>query len=201
MEIINNKLENPLKHYRELFAAADPQALAARSSIPCTNGVFTIPFMNRTVRLKWPEMTGIYEDGSEVCGTNLILLARLVMNGVLAPNTGKMLSYPEMPWGPTYTAQFRGRCLNRLARTYGSSLEGFAAAAASIGAKPAEGGDAAYDLEFVPGLIIRMILWAGDEEFGPSAQVLFSENFQFAFSAEDIAVIGDIFLNAMKGRW
>ena len=39
------------------------------------------------------------------------------------------------------------------------------------------------------------------EEFRAAAQILFSDNFSSAFSAEDIAVVGDVLLNAMKGRW
>ena len=32
----------------------------------------------------------------------------------------------------------------------------------------------------------------------PNAQILFSDNFQYAFTAEDLANIGDIVMNRMK---
>ena len=70
-----------------------------------------------------------------------------------------------------------------------------------IAAAPAPGGDRAFDVPFLPGLTVRLLLWEGDEEFRPTAQILFSDNFSSAFSAEDIAVVGDVLLNAMKGRW
>ena len=38
----------------------------------------------------------------------------------------------------------------------------------------------------------------GDEEFPPSAQILFSDNFPLAYAAEDAAYIGDVVLDYMK---
>ena len=44
----------------------------------------------------------------------------------------------------------------------------------------------------------KFLLWLGDDEFPPNAQILFSDNFRYAFTAEDLANIGDILLNRMK---
>ena len=119
----------------------------------------------------------------------------------MAPAKGQLLAYTDMPWGNVYAQQFRGRCILRMAGTYGSNLPGFEAAAASVAGVPAASGDRSFDLPFLPGLTVRLILWEGDEEFPAQAQILFSDNFSSAFSAEDIAVVGDVLLNAMKGRW
>ena len=50
----------------------------------------------------------------------------------------------------------------------------------------------------MPGLTIRFLLWLGDEEFPPNGQILFSDNFRYAFTAEDLANAGDIVLTRMK---
>ena len=50
----------------------------------------------------------------------------------------------------------------------------------------------------MPGLSIQFLLWLGDDEFPPNAQILFSDNFRYAFTAEDLANAGDIVLNRMK---
>ena len=47
-------------------------------------------------------------------------------------------------------------------------------------------------------LFIKFILWEGDDEFPPSSQILFSDNFAVSFAAEDLAVAGDIAINMMK---
>ena len=43
-----------------------------------------------------------------------------------------------------------------------------------------------------------MILWEGDEEFPPSSQILFSDNFPVSFQAEDMAVMGDVIIGSLK---
>ncbi|MCI8420083.1 MAG: DUF3786 domain-containing protein, partial [Oscillospiraceae bacterium] len=65
-------------------------------------------------------------------------------------------------------------------------------------AKKLSRSDAGWEVELMPGLNIQLLLWVGDDEFPPNAQILFSDNFRYAFTAEDMANIGDIVLNRMK---
>ena len=229
MEVVNNKTENPIRIYQKKFREMDPQQMAKRSGCEFRDGAFEILLMNRRVRLTFPEMETFYMDepgtadsvgistaesktsdcvGVKTADNVRILLARYVMEGVQAESSGKMYSYPEMPWGPVYEVQFRGRCISRMAGTYGHNIKGFIEGMERIGAKEAReasgrfasGADCAYDIPFLPKLTIRALIWEADEEFPASAQILFSDNFPLAFTAEDMAVIGDIFLNAMKGK-
>ena len=52
----------------------------------------------------------------------------------------------------------------------------------------------------MPGYEIRLIVWEGDEEFPPNAQILFSDNFPEAFSAEDRTVVGDMVITDLKRK-
>jgi hypothetical protein len=52
-------------------------------------------------------------------------------------------------------------------------------------------GDAGYRFEFMNGLFMTFILWAGDDEFRATAQILFDDNFPHAFTAEDMAAVCD----------
>ena len=52
--------------------------------------------------------------------------------------------------------------------------------------------------KFFPEYKIQMILWEGDEEFPPSSQILFSDNFPVSFQAEDMAVMGDVIIGSLK---
>ena len=202
MEITDHKVGVPTEHYRAVFAAADPEALSGRSGVPYADGKFSLTLLGRPVTVSWPEMEARFsDDGAAAAPNTRILLARLLLEGKLAPAGGKLLAYTDMPWGNVYAQQFRGRCIARLAGTYGSSLPAFEEAAARVAGTPADNGDRSFDLPFLPGLTVRLILWEGDEEFRPTAQILFSDNFSAAFRAEDIAVVGDVLLNAMKDRW
>ena len=202
MEIVDNKVGVPMEHYRGVFASKDPEEMSRRSHVPYADGFFSLTLLSRPVTVSWPEMETRYaDDGSETAPNIRILLGRMLMEGRLTPAHGRLLAYTDMPWGNVYAQQFRGRCILRLAGSYGNNIAGFRSACALLGGVPAESGDVSYDLPFLPGLTVRLILWEGDDEFQPQAQILFSDNTPDVFQAEDNAVVGDIILNAMKGRW
>ncbi len=158
--------------------------------------------MGRGLEVRWPEMKAVWKDtGTEAKPNIRILCARRILEGRDIPFGGRMRSYVEMPWGNVYQKQFDGRCVKRLAFGFGNTPEKFREACTGLGGIPVKGGDAAYDILFLDGLIVRLIIWEGDDEFPPSAQFLFSDNFPAAFTAEDIAVCGDIIIDALKGRW
>lgn len=202
MEIKDNKTGVPLEHYISEFSSKNPEEMGRSSGVPYDGQAFSLTIMGRPVKVTWPDMEASYTETGEKTKANVrILLARLIMRGRLSETTGKMLSYTEMPWGNVYEAQFRGRCIMRLAFGFGNDLDKFASACGSIAGVPSKGGDMAFDIPFLPKLTVRLMVWEGDDEFPPSSQILFSDNFPNAFTAEDLAVTGDIILDAMKGRW
>ena len=202
MEVRDNKNEQPLKHYRALLAEMDPAAVSGRTGIPFGDGCFRTRLLDRDVLVTHPAGEARWADsGAPLRPNAAILLLRLLTGGTLAPPTGKLLSYAELPWGETYLTQFRGRCISRLAFSFGNSPEKFDQACRSIGGMAAETGSGfSYDIPFLPELTVRLTVWPGEEELPPSAQFLFSSNISLAFSAEDLAYCGDVILDAMKGR-
>lgn len=202
MEIKDNKTGVPLEHYISVFSGMDPEEMSLKSGVPYSDGAFRFDLMGRKVRLDYPSMETFYEENGEATKANIrILLARLVMEGTITRPYGRMLAYNEMPWGNVYSAQFDGRCIKRLAFGFGNNLDKFEAACKTIAGVPVKGGDKAFEIPFLDKLTVRLIVWEGDDEFPPSSQILFSDNFPAAFKAEDMAVTGDIILNAMKGQW
>ena len=69
-----------------------------------------------------------------------------------------------------------------------------------LGAKKLPHGDAAYELELLPGYAMQLIVWAGDDEFPPNSQILYSDNFADSFAAEDRVVAGDILISIVKAN-
>ena len=59
-------------------------------------------------------------------------------------------------------------------------------------------GDAGYQFEFLGGYRMQIMAYAGDDEFPPSAQVLYSDNFESGFAAEDRVVAGDLLITSIK---
>lgn len=202
----DNKERIPFEHYLEAFAALEPQEAAERTGVPWRDDTqeFEVRMMQKTFLVKWPECTvrraeetddyGAMEDGIPP----KIMVMRYLTRGVASVGSGKFLTYREVPHGEVYFRQFHGRCILRLAFSYGNRLEEFRQKMESLGAVKCDHGDAGYEFEFLNGYRVQFLLWEGDEEFPPSAQILFSDNFPLSFEAEDLAVVGDIAIGTLK---
>ncbi len=73
-----------------------------------------------------------------------------------------------------------------LLRRYGNDAAGFKAAAERLGGKPLDMADAAYALHPFPRIPLYYLLWAGDEEFGPSLSILFDRTIERHLAADGI---------------
>lgn len=202
----DSKERMPWEHYTEQYAQADPQEIAGRLHIPYDEKTqaFTLVFLGTAYQITHPDFTvthiaddrGYYPLEEMVYAR--ILTIRFLLHGAASEGTGKFKTYREMPWGEVYLRQFDGRCIKRLAFSYGNRLNDFRAIMEHIHALSVNHGDAAYQVEIYPNYRIQMILWEGDDEFPPSSQILFSDNFPVSFQAEDMAVMGDVIIGSLK---
>ena len=201
MEITNNKTGVPLEHYKNAFSQLDSDSISARTGAVLENNSFSLKLIGRDVNVLFPQGTAVFANTGDVLDdVGNILLVRYLIEGSKVEPQGKFLAYAEIPWGEAYLTPFTGRCIKRLAFGFGFNLPKFSERCEALGGKPVSGGDVAYDIPFLENLTLRLMLWAGDDEFPPSAQILFSDNFQFAFTAEDLAYVGDIAINALKSN-
>ena len=197
----NNKDRIPYEHYREEFSKLDPIEASKRCNIPYDQQKqeFAFRLMYRELAVKFPSGEMFYADGTKVEAFNIqILLYRYLLEGRYCEAQGQPLTYRDIPWGEVYFRQFQGRCLIRLAYAFGFKLDKFSEVMEKLGAKKIEMGDMGYQFEFINNLFVSFIIWGGDEEFPPSTQILFEDNFPQAFTAEDIAVVGDISIGILK---
>ena len=201
----NQMQDAPLEHYHAIFRVLDPEEAAKRTGLyfDAGKGRFTFVALGFTIYAKWPEFELIPAD-PESCPKILysfsmqILAIRFLIAGAAAPANGEFKAYRELPWGALYDANFQGRCIARLAYGFGFKLNAFEKAAEQLGGVKNDLGDSSYDLLFLGNVICRLILWAPDDEFPPSSQILFSDNTPLAFNAEDLAGVGDVVISALK---
>ena len=199
----NNKDRLPYLHYLERFAKKDPAEIAERCRLAYDPGTrrFDVGLMGRRYAVRWPDFEITAGDGGGFRALDQInakiLVLRYLVDGSFTPASGKFLSYRDMPWGEVYFQNFSGRCLNRFAFTFARRTADLERAMAAAGARRVGDGDYGYEVEFMDGLFQRFTLWLADDEFPPSAQILFSDNFALAFTAEDMAVVGDVSIGAL----
>ncbi len=195
MQIENHKEEVPFAYYQEKFQALDPAEAVGRVGDCYKNGVFTVCLMGRDYEIAHPSA-----QVAPACPLPVqTFLLRWLLEGKQEAFGGKFLTFREMPWGELYIKPYTGRVLTRAAFTYGTRIAAFQAACEKMGARKLSKGDAGYEFELLPGLFIQILVWEGDEEFPPNAQVLYSDNFS-ALAAEDRVVSGDILISTIKAN-
>ena len=201
MQVENNKEGVPFEYYVNLFKGLDPAEAVARTGVAFNGIAFTVRLIDATYTIFWPEYT-ISADREDAFALKSLptqtFLLRYLLEGKAVASKGTYKTFREMPWGELYIQLFTGRCLTRAAFTFGTRVAQFAAGAEKLGAKKLNHGDAAYEVELLPGYFMQIIVWAGDEEFPPNAQILYSDNFADGFAAEDRVVAGDILITHIK---
>jgi len=201
MQIENNKEGVPFEYYLNLYKDLDPAEAAARTGAEFDGEGFTLKLVNATYRIGWPDYA-ISADREDAFALKALpgqtFLLRWLLEGKNVPARGQFKTFREMPWGELYIQPLTGRCLTRAAFTFGTRVAKFAAAMEKLGGTKLPHGDAGYELELLPGFAMRLIVWEGDDEFPPNSQILYSDNFETAFSPEDRVVAGDILISVVK---
>ena len=202
MEIENHKEEVPFAFYEEKFNKLDPQEVISRvPDVKWDGKEFTVTLLGRDFLISHPQYEIKAADGGEVppLHTQTFIL-RYLLNGKKTMWLGQWKTFREMPWGEMYIKPYTGRVLNRAAFTFGTRVDAFKAAAEKMHAVPLSHGDAGYQFQLIGDYQMQIMVWAGDDEFPPNAQVIYSDNFADGFQAEDRVVAGDILISTIKAN-
>lgn len=202
MQVENHKEEVPFSFYEEKFRELQPENVLERLSGVAWDGKeFTLTLLGRAFAISHPDYAIRALDGGVLppLPTQTFLL-RYLLESRDVPWQGTWKTFREMPWGEMYITPYTGRVLTRAAFTLGTRVAKFRGAAEKMEAKPVPHGDAGFRFTLVGGYQMQILVWEGDEEFPPSAQVLYSDNFAEGFAAEDRVVAGDILISTLKAN-
>lgn len=191
----------PYDHYKNLIKDRDPIEIAEKSTCPfdVEKGLFTVVLMGETYKVRCPEGDVLLEDESTFDNyKTMTMILRYLLNAQGVPPMGTTVAYRDISGGNHYFKSFEGRCLKRFAFTFNYDVKGLKRAMEKLKAEPRKFGDMSYRFEFINNMYLTVILWLGDDEFPPEAQILFDSNITSGFDAEDLAVMGDIFIPALK---
>ena len=196
MHIENNKVEVPLSYYADLFGKADPAEISGRLNLPFAGDAFRVTLLGVEYEISHP--TAAITPAAPL-PVQTFLLRYLLENKPVAW-AGQWKTFREMPWGEMYIKPYTGRVLTRAAFTFGTRVEKFRAACEKLGALALPNGDAGFEFTLIGDFRMRILVWAGDEEFPPNTQVLYTDNFAEGFAAEDRVVAGDILISHIKAH-
>lgn len=203
MQVENHKEEVPFAYYEEQFRALNPEETLTRLPDARWDGTeFTLRLLGRDFAIAHPDYAIRALDGGAMppLPTQTFLL-RYLLESREIPWGSQWKTFREMPWGEMYIKPYTGRVLTRAAFTFGTRVAAFRAACEKMGAVQLPHGDAGFQFELVPGYHMQLLVWEGDEEFPPNAQVLYSDNFEKGFAPEDRVVAGDILISTIKANF
>ena len=202
MQIENHKEEVPFAHYEELFRKLSPDAVANRlKEVKWDGKEFYVNLLGREFAVSHPDyaIRALDEGKLPPLPVQTFLLRYLLESRDVAW-CGQWKTFREMPWGEMYVKPFTGRVLSRAAFTFGTRLGDFKSACEKLGAVALGHGDAGYQFDFIGNYKMQILIWEGDDEFPPNAQILYSDNFAEGFAAEDRVVAGDILNSTIKAN-
>jgi hypothetical protein len=109
------------------------------------------------------------------------------MSGRPLTEFSKWVAYREISGASFYYSAFVKRAIDPLKKVFGTQLKILKHTAKKLNAKTVEYGDLGLEFPILPNIAIRIIMWKGDDEFSPEANILFPNNINEMLSAEDIA--------------
>ncbi len=194
----------------ELAAASlvdkDPKAVADRSGAlyeadPAGGGVLRFPFLNREIRVSWPDLKFSYKDaGADVPIQQQVLLLHYLQGAGGGRIAGEWIAYQEVPDGKFYLDAFQRRAKIPLVQAFGERPDLMVALAGeAYGAEPFDQGDCAVVVRALPLVPVALILWRGDDEFPPDGNIIFDRSISGILSAEDIAWLAGMIVYPLMG--
>lgn len=174
----------------ESLAADSFQALVHRSGFEAPGeNMFRIPFLNRVYGVAFPgfEFKDEAAEQKEVPIQEQVLILHYLMNTRISKASGKRIAYREIPGASFYFSAFVKRAIDPLKKVFGQNIAGLLKASEQLRGIPVGIGDAGFEFRIFPYISLQLVLWAGDEEFPPEANILFEENIGEFLSPEDVA--------------
>ncbi|MFA5110305.1 MAG: DUF3786 domain-containing protein [Desulfobaccales bacterium] len=159
-----------------------------------------VPYFGQMRRIVWPEVSvSPVGDQGQVPLTEQILILHYLLRASGEPLTGRSIDFRQVPEGGFYWSAFVSRAKKPLLETFGHDLELYAKVAQSLGGEPQPLGDAAARFLAFPRVPVTHILWGGDEEFPPEANILFDETIPGYLPTEDVAALAGASVYRLMG--
>jgi hypothetical protein len=189
--------KNTLVIARGEFEKKDPKIIAQDSGavyqVESTGANLELHFMNREIKITWPEGELISPEGTkELSLQEQGLVMHYLLQASGTPLTNTWITFREVPSGEFYYSAFAKRAKDPLVQTFGKNPGLLIELGTRLGGVQRKEGDASLCFQAFPQIPVCLILWAGDDEFPPEGNLLFDANISSYLTAEDIAVLSGL---------
>lgn len=182
------------------FRACSLENIARCSGYPIDGNALAIDFLGGHYKVEYP--SGNFESvpisEGELPVSTQILILHYLANTTVILDTGKLISYKELPGGAIYIKPFTGRAIDPLVKIFGSNPDRLHEVATSLGGHSNGLGDVGVTFRVFPRIPVTLILWRADDEFPASGNILFDASAPAILPTEDYAVLASIVVFGLK---
>lgn len=185
-----------IKQARAELKEADPVVLAPRSGaqhkrLDKERGELRLTLWGQGYVVIYPDFIAYEEESGEICSSRRqALFLHYLRTADGKPLADRWVSLREIEGGEFYHQASQGYSGDRVAKRFGNDVEGFRRAAERAGGERRDLGDAAYSFLALPRVPLAVIYWKGDEEFSPTAQVVFDASAGHYLPVDLLSVLG-----------
>ncbi len=166
------KEQDPFAEPSAILRESDPGDVAERAGVPWDGREFRIGFMRWNLYVSHPELSFRAPDFLNTFVIRLLAILYLA-HARAVPPANRWVPYRELKDGLFYTKSFQDTVEDRLLHRFARDLEGLRESGLALGGRLVEQGDLGMVIPTFPRVPLLFILWRGDEEFEPSARILF----------------------------
>jgi len=193
----SNQLAFRAEELKAALQSRDPALVAARSGVSLLTtgpgrGELHIPLLRRVCILSWPELMAYDAQDNPLPGFHRALLLYYLITADGTAQTGRWVSFAELPGGRMYNAAFQGYSGDQIVKSFGLNLTSFRAACESAGGKETEVGNSSFIFQALPRLPLLVTYWLGDEDFPSSCKILFDESVDHYLPIDVCAILGSM---------
>jgi hypothetical protein len=163
---------------------------ALRLASPLADGTVTVRVLGRELRLTPPAFSAVATaTGKAARPADRILALHYLRCAISVEPTQEWISFREFPGGRFYWEPFLARSIRPLLVRIGNDLELLKRNLGRLDWRPADGRAFSARIQALGAIDALLVYRQGDEEFGPSADLLFDACAKRALCAEDAAVL------------
>jgi len=109
----------------------------------------------------------------------------------------RLATFREFEGGDIYYSVFKSRAIDLIVKAFGTAPEVLKHVGEMLGAEPVKTGNVGFRVHFFPKLPIVVVLWLGDEEVPPSANILFDANAGKILPTEDLSIAAETLVHSL----
>lgn len=152
--------------------------------------MIVVEYLNRPYQVALPDIEISVKGSKETVPLrDKILILHYLTQAKGTPLSNKIITYKELPEGANYFPTFVKRAIKPLIDHFGKEPHRLVDVAGVLGGHKADYGDAAVTINAFSKVPITLILWRGDAEFPPEANILFDSTISDYLTTEDINVL------------